>query len=1392
MTEHVTDEIAVEPPGESAAPTVGDVHRYPGSPPFGDSEIDRLLFRGRDREVEETLHSILSYDLFLIYAASGMGKTSMLTAGVLEPLRRRDYFPVIVRLNRPGTSPVELLDAQIRETGARSGVEVVRSPVESRPIGEPSTLWDLLSSLEVWRGNTILELVVIFDQFEELFTLGWSDDERRSFIAQFGEVVRRHRVAPADEGEDESPLPPPRVKFVLLMREDLLGHLEALAVDVPQIMHRRFRLDGLRPDQAEAAVREPAMLVDHRLITPQFTYTDEAVAGILGFLRTKEERDREVQTSTVDPSQLQIICQHIERSIVPAVQAPPDGLIEITEEHLGGREGLGRIVGDFYRRVLASFPNRERHPLRELCERGLISQSGRRLSVEEGQICSQFGVDRTLLFDLVDQRLLRSEPRLGSVYYELAHDSLTGPILAYRAERIRARSRRRRRVLAVVAGLIGVALLGVALARAVGDGASAVPVEELSVGRVIEQEFNSANESAVFEFNTTNDDLLVVEVDPAPTLGVGLEVTSPDDAAQSPSISQFDPNSAATGANAVAVVGGREGRYRATVRGASAGSFQISARPISASSIAVPGTTSAQLTTDGLAVFELDLADDRPFVVTASPDAQLDVALAVIDPDGITTERNRVAKSAAESAVDGGVAGKYWIVVGSVESTRGNFDLSVQPAAVEALGLSDERAGRSTGPFALYEVDLPRRQPFIVTMSSPEPRAYLELIEPDGTHATTHYDDAGSRQYAVASGAPGSYLALIDAPSASTFEISAVPVDVVAMEVGDTVTGELADDGAVAVLTFDAAAGTSLVVDVAPTSGTLDPVLTVSGPDELALSSDNYGPGKLETVWVDDVSEGHYDALVTGAAGGPAGPFKLSVRPTQAADVAVGATVSNAVAEAGQLTVFEFEAPDPGLLTVEVTAGSGLDAVLDVKDPSGAVTTADSGGEGEREAVMVKGGLDGRYRVLVEPFDGTSGAFELAVTRTELDTVGPGQTVDGALRSGEIAAFEVHAPAGELITVAVEPEPGFDVDLELTGPDGLTTRAPYRDRTGREVSIIEDTVAATHRAVVRAFDSSGRFRLLVRPLDAVDLEPNVEQAGTLSADVPFVPFEFTLGENEPYILRVTPDAHLDAAVTVTAPTTATSFADGHLAGGDETILVDQEAGKHVAVVSSAGGDGTFSVALQRSVAGEVPVLEEESFAIAEPGAVTAAEFDVDVEGRPLVVSVVGSNGLLPTLDLFSTGGSPIGSPVEFDSIASAVLIPFETGPHRAIVSGADGSVGQFDLTVRAIDIVELVPGDVVDEMITRPGELTVFRLENVSGRPVTIDVAPDETTDAVVHVTDPDGASTTIDAGGVGETETFDRAGLGPFEVSVTGPSPGQFRLSVGDPDAEGGSGPGE
>jgi streptogramin lyase len=411
-------------------------YRYPGSPPFADTELDRMVFKGRADEADTVLHSILSSDLFVLYAVSGMGKTSVLNAGVLHHLRQRDLMPIVLRLNDPAKTPLELIAADIQKTVNESPDVDVRHRFDDGS-EEAGDLWDLLAGLELWRGNSLLRPVLIFDQFEELFTLDWSDEQRATFIREFGEIVRRHQLP--DSAGAHKPgytLPPPRVKIVLVIREDAIGELEAFIHDVPQIMRHRFRLEGLNPQQAEDAIREPAKLTDERLASEHFTYSQDAAVLMLNFLRTQDQRGKPVLTANVDPPQLQIICQHIERTIVPAklAEAEADEPVEITEADLGGPDGLNAILRDFYRSELDSFPPTEREHIRDLCETGLISSSSRRRSLEREQIKEDFAVSPATLEQLVRRRLLRGEDRVGSVYYELAHDSLVAPILAYREQ----------------------------------------------------------------------------------------------------------------------------------------------------------------------------------------------------------------------------------------------------------------------------------------------------------------------------------------------------------------------------------------------------------------------------------------------------------------------------------------------------------------------------------------------------------------------------------------------------------------------------------------------------------------------------------------------------------------------------------------------------------------------------------------------------------------------------------------------------------------------------------------------------------------------------------------------------------------------------------------------
>jgi hypothetical protein len=161
--------------------------RYPGAQPFGDDELSRRVFFGRDEAARTLANQIMANQLVVVYAKSGLGKTSLLNAGVAQLLRDEGFLPLTVRVNDTLRGAITSVLDGVRTSAERQQVEYVA--------GEPQSLWAFFKTAEFWRGDLMLTPVLIVDQFEELFTLHGAD-ERDAFLGQLSHVVRG--VPPAD------------------------------------------------------------------------------------------------------------------------------------------------------------------------------------------------------------------------------------------------------------------------------------------------------------------------------------------------------------------------------------------------------------------------------------------------------------------------------------------------------------------------------------------------------------------------------------------------------------------------------------------------------------------------------------------------------------------------------------------------------------------------------------------------------------------------------------------------------------------------------------------------------------------------------------------------------------------------------------------------------------------------------------------------------------------------------------------------------------------------------------------------------------------------------------------------------------------------------------------
>jgi hypothetical protein len=197
------------------------------------TEATQAYFHGRDAEAAELLRRVRRERLTILFGQSGLGKTSLLSAGLFPRLRASDFLPVYVRLDWTieQISPV----AQIKQALAENLAEHV---VEGRAPGPDETLWAYfhVKETEFWnRRNRLITPVLVFDQFEEIFTLGHGVASAEVVLDELAALVENRPPASVRAALEEDPGAVSRYDFgkescrvILALLEDFLPDLEGL------------------------------------------------------------------------------------------------------------------------------------------------------------------------------------------------------------------------------------------------------------------------------------------------------------------------------------------------------------------------------------------------------------------------------------------------------------------------------------------------------------------------------------------------------------------------------------------------------------------------------------------------------------------------------------------------------------------------------------------------------------------------------------------------------------------------------------------------------------------------------------------------------------------------------------------------------------------------------------------------------------------------------------------------------------------------------------------------------------------------------------------------------------------------------------------------------------
>ena len=395
---------------------------YVGLRPFERDERDLLV--GRDRDCSFLCNKIFSSPLTLLYARSGVGKSSLLRALVIPALEDQSCLVVYFDGWAGGEEALHTLKGSIVELAGRLGVP--------HPDAGSPTLRELVGITVAAARKT---LVLVFDQFEDLLVAGGS-----------AMALLRTELAGLIRAEDLD------VHVLISLREEYLAALEPLRSEILELFRSTYRLEGLADEVVRRAILEPARVFG-------VSWEPSLVARLIADLRARPNRvpstDARRNPEPIQLPFLQLVCSRIW-----ADRDAEEGTVGLELYRLRG--GVEGILEDYVEEVMpASIAGQV---VTATMLQSLAPPSGLKIALTAADLVSIHRQLRPRAVEVELERLTRCRILVGRKYggeqrFELQHDALIDVLAPWRENVLRA-SRRRRRWRTAGAVMLLIAIYG--------------------------------------------------------------------------------------------------------------------------------------------------------------------------------------------------------------------------------------------------------------------------------------------------------------------------------------------------------------------------------------------------------------------------------------------------------------------------------------------------------------------------------------------------------------------------------------------------------------------------------------------------------------------------------------------------------------------------------------------------------------------------------------------------------------------------------------------------------------------------------------------------------------------------------------------------------------------
>lgn len=393
--------------------------------------VEGEVLYGRDREIESLSQYIINNTQTVLYGKSGIGKSSILNAGVFPIARRQGLLPIGIRLDHSTSiSYVRQIKTAIESQGDVEIHQILPAINE-----DDETLWEYLHRNVFFNSDGLrVQLLLVLDQFEEIFTLQQNEKRKRAFFQDLASLLndvtplyivnaskQQQAGQQADAQEVTTELSDLDIDLdlegittetahylskvdyhiVFTLREDFLSYLERYTAYIPVMKSNRFALLPLNEEQAADIIMKPRP----GLVSRQ-------VAGLI--IQKVTGKEEFLLDSTpefeVDAAVLSLYLSRLYEKKGDSETITDNLVYQFSDD----------IIKDFYEESVADLPAADI----EKIEDQLLTYDGRRNNVSRNDLISEGVNAKSIQLLVEDRKLLRQFSYQDDIRVEFMHDIL--------------------------------------------------------------------------------------------------------------------------------------------------------------------------------------------------------------------------------------------------------------------------------------------------------------------------------------------------------------------------------------------------------------------------------------------------------------------------------------------------------------------------------------------------------------------------------------------------------------------------------------------------------------------------------------------------------------------------------------------------------------------------------------------------------------------------------------------------------------------------------------------------------------------------------------------------------------------------------------------------------